>query len=101
MQLQPQIMHTDVRVEALQKAVIRSLINVGEQQRTRAHTHTHAVYLIKVESCRMWACWEFLTAGSVDDIAQLSVFPLAEVVLFHASGGFGCLHLRTPVVRST
>lgn len=45
----------------------------------------------------MWACWEFLTAGSVDDIAQLSVFPLAEVILLHTGGCFGCLHLRTPV----
>lgn len=44
----------------------------------------------------MWECWEFLTTGSIDDIAQLSVFPLAKVILFHAGGGFGCLHLRTP-----
>lgn len=44
----------------------------------------------------MWVRWDFLTTGSIDDIAQLSVFPLAEVILFHASGGFGCLHLRTP-----
>lgn len=43
---------------------------------------------------------EFLTTGSVDDISKLSVLPLAEVILFHASSSFGCLHLRTPVVWS-
>lgn len=37
-----------------------------------------------------------LTTRSVDDISQLGVLPLAEVVLFHAGGGLGCLHLRAP-----
>lgn len=49
----------------------------------------------------MWVCWEFLTTGGIDDIAQLSVFPLAEVILFHTGGGFGCLHLRTPAEIKT
>lgn len=99
LQLQPQIKHTDVRVGG---GAAESPHQMSDKcGGAAACTHMHAIYLIKVESCQMWACWGFLTAGSVDDIAQLSVFPLAEVVLFHASGGFGCLHLRTPVMRST
>lgn len=38
----------------------------------------------------------FLTAGSVDDISQLSILPLAQVVLFHTGSSFVGLHLRTP-----
>lgn len=41
----------------------------------------------------------FLTTGSVDDISQLSVFPLAQVVLLHTSSGLSRLHLRAPVSR--
>lgn len=68
-----------------------------------AHTHTQSVLLIEASrrhGAEMVACLGFLTTGSVDDISQLSVLPLAEVVLFHTSSSFGGLHLRTPMAKN-
>ena len=50
--------------------------------------------------CLMLNMLGLLTTGGVDDISQLSILPLAEVVLFHTSSSLGCLHLRTSMEKN-